>query len=145
MATGDLRPGTIVGNRYRIDHLLGQGGLGRVYLAQDLQNGEARVALKLLASGRPGDLEVNTLKQEFSLLSRLRHPNLVRILDFGLFGEAGNPFLAEEFTEGENLFAASRNWDANEVLLRIAALCQAIQFLHSRNIIHRDLKPTNIL
>src|SRR5213593_58410 len=145
MATRDLRAGTIIGNRYRIDHLLGHGGLGRVYLARDLQDREARVALKFLASGRPREPEVNTLRQEFSLLSRLRHPNLVRILDFGLSGEGGSPFLAEEFIEGEDLLAASRKWDAKEVVPRIASLCQAIQFLHSRNIIHRDLKPTNIL
>src|SRR5437867_1536482 len=145
MVTRDLQPGSIVGNRYRIDRFLGQGGLGRVYLARDLQHGEARVALKILASRLPHESEANALRHEFSLLSRLRHPNLVRILDFGLFDEGGSPFLAEEFVEGEDLFVASRKWAPEEIVRWTASLCRAIQFLHSRNIIHRDLKPSNIL
>ncbi len=145
MVIENLRPESIVGNRYRVERLLGQGGLGKVFLARDLLAGEARVALKILASSRPDEVKAQTLRQEFSLLSRLRHPNLVRILDFGLLNDAGGPFLVEEFVDGQDIYQASRRWAPLEVVCRVVAICRAVRFLHSRNIIHRDLKPTNIL
>src|SRR5436309_15616687 len=107
MSAQALKAGSIVGDRYRVERILGQGGLGMVYLARDLTNGDMPVALKVLASRKPADAELSTLRQEFSLLSRLRHPNLVRILDFGLIDGSHNPYLVEEYIEGQEPCGAS--------------------------------------
>jgi len=107
MSAQALKAASIVGDRYRVERILGQGGLGMVYLARDLTNGDMPVALKVLASRKPAEAELSTLRQEFSLLSRLRHPNLIRILDFGLIDGSHNPYLVEEYVEGQDLFDAS--------------------------------------
>jgi Nif-specific regulatory protein len=140
-----LKTGTTVGHRYRIERLLGQGGLGQVYLAQDLLGGNAQIALKILASRDGNKASNDSIRDEFSFLSRLRHPNLVRILEFGVLKDRDVPFLAEEYIEGQELFQASADWSIERKVAFLAALCRVVHYLHSRGIIHRDLKPSNIL
>jgi transcriptional regulator with GAF, ATPase, and Fis domain len=139
------KAGAIVGHRYRLERLLGQGALGRVYLARDLIGRETAVAVKILASRTPTDSEIVALRQEFSLLTCLRHPNLVRILDFGAAQAGAEPFLVEEYIDGPELYAASETWRTEQIVRFIAGLARAVHYLHGRGIIHRDIKPSNIL
>ena len=145
MSAQALKAGSIVGDRYPVERILGQGGLGMVYLARDLTNGDMPVALKVLASRKPAEAELSTLRQEFSLLSRLRHPNLIRILDFGLIDGSHNPYLVEEYVEGQDLFDASGQWSPEQVAHAVAVLCRVLHHVHSRGVVHRDIKPANIL
>ena len=140
-----LKPGTIIGHRYRIERFLGRGGIGSVYLFRDMAEEEARVAVKMLTSKNPVGSEVDSLREEFSVLSRLRHPNLVRILDFGVSDESGAPYLVEEYVDGEDLYRVTESWTPKQILRLLVVLCRVVQFLHTRGIIHGDLKASNAL
>jgi len=145
MTAQSLKPGTIVGHRYRIEQFLGRGGIGSVYLSRDLAEEKARVAVKMLTAKNPVGPEVDSLREEFSVLSRLRHPNLVRILDFGVSDESGVPYLVEEYVEGEDLYRVTESWTPKEILRLLVVLCRVVQFLHIRGIVHGDLKASNAL
>jgi transcriptional regulator with GAF, ATPase, and Fis domain/tetratricopeptide (TPR) repeat protein len=145
MGTQTLKAGILIGHRYQVESLLGQGGLGKVYLARDLLEGETQVALKILATPQRINGQGVSLGQGLSLLTRLRHPNLVHILDFGVLGENRSPFLAEEFVEGDDLMRATVGWDTAQIVELLVSVSRVVQYLHSRGIVHQDLKPGNIL
>ncbi len=143
-------PGPREGERvgpYRLDALLGEGGMGQVWQAERADGMYARrVALKLL---RPG-LADPTLRLRFSrerdILARLAHPHIARLLDAGI-SENGQPYLALEFVEGHGILAYARE-HALDVRQRIALfrqVCDAVSHAHANLIVHRDLKPSNIL
>ena len=145
MGTQTLKAGILIGHRYQVESVLGQGGLGKVYLARDLLEGETQVALKILATPQRINGQGVALGQGLSLLARLRHPNLVRILDFGVLEENRLPFLAEEFVEGDDLLRATVGWDTAQIVELLVSVSRVVQYLHSRGIVHQDLKPGNIL
>jgi len=133
-------------DRYVIERLIGQGGMGAVYKARDLELDRV-VALKLLhpACG----LDVNSelrLKRELLLASKVSHSHVVRVYDFGEM--RGTKFISMAFIDGENL----KSLLAREGRLPVARavhiatqLCQALDAAHAAGIVHRDLKPQNIL
>ncbi|HYK90314.1 MAG TPA: serine/threonine-protein kinase, partial [Acidobacteriota bacterium] len=145
MATVSLKPGTVIGNRYRVECLLGRGGIGAVYLSRDQAEEGTRVAVKLLTSRKPAGPELESLREEFSILSRLRHPNLVRILDFGILDDVDVPYLVEEYVEGVDLSNATASWTSREILRLMVVLCRVVQFLHARGVVHGDIKSSNAL
>ena len=145
MATEELREGTVVGRCYRIEQVLGRGGLGQVYMCSETSAGGARVALKVLSSKNPTEKGAQTLRDEFSLLSRIKHPCLVRILDFGLLEGSRLPFVVEEYIDGKDIFAATEKCDRAHAISLMVELCRVVQYLHTRGILHRDLKPSNVL
>jgi serine/threonine protein kinase len=137
---------------YRILHPLGQGGMGRVYLAERTKEGfTQRVALKLLRrdlfhplSGAPG-LE-RRFARERQILARLEHPGIARLIDGG-YGPGGQPYLAMEYVEGESLtdYARTHDLDVEARLQLFIAICEAVHYAHQRLVVHRDLKPGNIV
>ncbi|PNS08629.1 serine/threonine-protein kinase [Solilutibacter silvestris] len=143
-------PGPREGERigpYRLDALLGEGGMGQVWQAERADGLYARrVALKLL---RPG-LADPTLRLRFSrerdILARLAHPHIARLLDAGI-GENGQPYLALEFVEGRGILAYAREHalDTRERIALFRQVCGAVSHAHANLIVHRDLKPSNIL
>ncbi len=132
-------------DRYIIEQLIGQGGMGAVYKARDVEL-ERTVALKLLhPSLLDGDSELR-LKRELVLASRVSHRHVVRVYDFGEI--RGTKFISMAFIDGENL----RSLLAREGPLAVARaihigedLCEALRAAHTVGVIHRDLKPQNIL
>ena len=116
MGTQTLKAGILIGHRYQLESLLGQGGLGRVYLARDLLEGETRVALKILATPQRINGQWVSLRQELSLLARLRHPNLARIRDFGILEGNRAPFVAEDFVAGDDLLTATAGWNTAQIV-----------------------------
>ncbi|MGB9872304.1 MAG: serine/threonine-protein kinase, partial [Anaerolineae bacterium] len=145
-----LTPGQVLQNRYRIDALLGHGGMGAVYKAWDSRL-QVYVAVKEMIP-QPGldPQMLSRLRQQFrqeaTILARLSHPNLVRVSDY--FEEGGNAYLVMEFVEGEslaNLIAARGPLPEAQVLEWARQLLDALAYCHSKGIIHRDIKPQNII
>jgi eukaryotic-like serine/threonine-protein kinase len=143
---GVFEPGDELGHRYRIEHLLGQGGMGRVYKAYDKEL-ERMIALKVLQPELVSDPNaMQRFKQELLLASRISHKNILRIHDLG---EADSvKFISMAFVEGEDLHHLLRTHGRLPVdrAGKIAEqLCEALDAAHSEGVVHRDLKPQNIL
>ena len=132
---------------YKLDRMLGEGGMGQVWLARRADGlYQRRVALKLL---RPGLADPN-LRQRFTrerqILARLGHPHIARLLDAGISTD-NQPYLALEYVEGEPITDWCRSRDLNiEARLKlILQVCEAVSHAHANLIVHRDLKPSNIM
>lgn len=138
-----LEPGSLLHQRYQIEAMLGQGGMGAVYVAFD-QTLQIRVAVKENLNTGP-DAE-RQFQREASLLASLRHPNLPRVTDHFLL--EGRQYLVMDYIEGEDLHSRiqRRIPSVEEVLSWADALCDALSYLHTRQppVIHRDIKPSNV-
>jgi tetratricopeptide (TPR) repeat protein/predicted Ser/Thr protein kinase len=141
-----LKIGTVLGSRYEILELLGEGGMGAVYKAADREV-DRIVALKVIRPEMSSNPEVLArFKQELVLSSRVTHRNVIRIYDLG---EAqGVKFITMEFLEGQNLHQVLKQRNKMEVAEAVDIMEQVASGLaaaHREGIIHRDLKPANIM
>ncbi|MFN7145302.1 MAG: serine/threonine-protein kinase, partial [Myxococcota bacterium] len=139
-------PGDRVGP-FRLVETLGVGGMATVYRAD---GPEGPVAVKILHQSRITAEEVKRFRREYITLERLRHPNVVRVVDTG--DQSGFPWIAMELIEGTDLGTLLERWQADppkdrfervEALFR--ELCEALAYVHEQGIVHRDLKPGNVL
>ncbi len=130
----------LIGKRYQLKQNLGSGSLGDVYLAEDRRENKI-VCLKLLQVVDRDNI-VN-LTEEFKLLSRLEHPNLIRVYDFGIDEKCG-PFFTLEYAPNGDL-GSNLPLSSNRFMSAVNSICGALDFIHGRGIIHGDLKPANIL
>ena len=144
--TATLRPGDVLGGRYEILKLLGEGGMGAVYKAQDREL-DRPVALKLIRVGLASHPSILArFKQELLLSRQVTHKNVVRIYDLG--DADGVKFITMEFVEGRDLrtlIQEKQKFSPEEAVEVIQQVCQALEAAHSVGIIHRDLKPQNIM
>jgi eukaryotic-like serine/threonine-protein kinase len=142
------QPGALAGQRighYRVEALLGAGGMGEVYLARDEQLGR-KVALKLLPEHLTADeTQLNRFKREARTASALNHPNILTVHEIGVDGS--RHFIATEFIEGETLRATMRRrrLDLREVLDIAVQIGSALAAAHKSGVLHRDIKPENIM
>ena len=139
----ELMPGTTVAH-YTILSFLGEGGMGRVYLAEDTKL-HRKVSLKFLSSNFEHDHErMRRFEQEARAISTLNHPNIVTIHEIG--ETEGQRFIATEFIEGQTLRARLRfPLEIEEVLDVAIQVASALVAAHRVNIVHRDIKPENIM
>ncbi len=137
------RVGETFVERYVLKRLLGAGGMGEVYLAEDLHSSGAVVALKILHE--VAEDWKSRFEYEFSILSTLSHPNLVRVYDFSSDPESGRTFYTSEFLEGQSLAQQNTKLSADDLVQLLVQICRALRFIHSRGIVHGDVKPGNIL
>jgi eukaryotic-like serine/threonine-protein kinase len=143
---GRFAPGTVLDNRYRVVSLLGQGGMGEVYRADDLRL-EQPVALKFL----PESLEMDPARLarfhgEVRTARQVSHPNVCRVYDIGVTD--GRHFLSMEYVDGEDLASLLRRigrLPSDKGVEVARQLCAGLAAAHERGVLHRDLKPANVM
>ena len=146
MTSTTLQAGHVIGGRYRIEELLGEGGMGSVYRATQLAV-DRSVAIKL--SGDPQHCDprqVERFEREARALARLTHPNTVRLFDFGAT-EDKRPFIVMEFLSGQDLaalLAERKRLTIPEALHIAVQVLLSLQEAHTQAVVHRDIKPANI-
>lgn len=141
-----FEPGQVIAGRYRIRRALGRGGMGSVYLAEDLVLGESGVAIKVLQRGGPEDhTAVTRFLSEVRLTHKIQHENVVRTFDFGQDGDS--IFYTMEYLAGESLQVAIRSGGLpfHTVVDMASQLLRGLAAVHSVGVVHRDLKPANII
>lgn len=131
---------------YTIIRLLGEGGMGSVYEAEQLQPSR-RVAIKVLRLGYTTKALTRRFQLEAEALARLKHPCIAQIYEVGIDQTNAQPYIAMELVEGPTLkeFIESNNLSTRDILGFTSHLCDAVEHAHQRGVIHRDLKPANIL
>ncbi len=141
--TGELSAGEILGD-YRILSLLGEGGMGEVYLADDTHFGR-QVAIKLIKQGFGTKEFVRHFRQEERILAALNHPNIARLYG-GAVTQKGLPYFVMEYVEGIPLeaYSAEHALSPRARLGLFRKVCAAVSYAHQNLVIHRDLKPANI-
>ncbi len=143
---GRFPPGTVLAARYRIVGLLGKGGMGEVYRADDLKLGQ-QVALKFLPVDLASDpMRLAQFHSEVRLTRQIAHPNVCRVYDVDEVD--GHPFLSMEYVDGEDLSSLLRQVGrfAEDKALAIARqFCAGVAAAHDRGVLHRDLKPANVM
>jgi len=145
MCTGWLAPGDQVGP-YKVVRVIGEGGFGVVYEAEQEKPLRRTVALKVLKPGMDTRDILARFEAERQALALLDHPGIAKILDAGLTG-SGRPFFAMELVRGVPItrFCDDSRMDVQSRVRLMIDVCEAVQHAHQRGIIHRDLKPSNIL
>ena len=132
---------------YRLIRLIGQGGMGSVFLASRIDKEfRKEVAVKIVSSLWHSDEIKDNFRRERQILARLEHENIARLLDGGTTDE-GIPFLVMEYVEGLPVtkYCKTKNFSVREKLLLFLRICEAVKYAHQNLIIHRDLKPSNIM
>jgi eukaryotic-like serine/threonine-protein kinase len=130
---------------YRLVRLLGQGGMGSVYLAER-QDGEVEqnVAVKLLRVDGATPVSRDRFLRERQILATLNHPGIAKLLDAG-HSASGQPYLAMEYIDGVPIDVHARNLPVAAQLELFLSVCDAVAYAHRNLVIHRDIKPSNIL
>ena len=142
----ELESGTVVDERYEILATIGSGGLGTVYRARDV-NDNVVVAVKML--NIPGDEAQRRFLREFNILSRIRHPRIVRSHHWGVY--QGKPYFSMDFICGRNLSELIASMEDRETLRTfwfdsfVRQIAEGLAYFHSHGLVHRDLKPSNVM
>jgi eukaryotic-like serine/threonine-protein kinase len=141
---GKYTAGAVLGD-YEIVSLIGEGGMGEVYLAHDRSLGR-HVALKLVQRGMGTEEIIHRFKREERLLASLNHPNIAQLYGGGLSPEGG-PFFAMEYVDGIRIddYCNKQRLSLRARLELFRKVCAAIHYAHQHLVIHRDIKPSNIL
>jgi len=139
------KPGTRIG-RYKILSMLGEGGMGIVYLAEQQGSIRRRVALKVIKPGMDSKRVLARFDAERQALALLDHPNIAHVYDAGMT-EAGRPYFVMEHVKGLPVTEHCDHYKLTieQRLKLFQQLCHAVQHAHQKGIIHRDIKPSNIL
>lgn len=131
---------------YRLIRLLGRGGMGAVYLAEQLEPVQRQVALKLIRGASGEGVASTFFEVERQMLAQMQHPCIAQVYDAGTT-ETGQPWFAMEWVPGETLtdYCERHGLDTRARIRLFTRICQGVQHAHHRGIIHRDLKPANVL
>ena len=142
---GSACAGAVVGP-YRLLQLIGEGGMGDVWRAEQLHPIKRAVAVKLIKLGMDSRAVIARFEQERHALALMNHPNVAKVLDAGTRDD-GRPYFVMEHVPGEAIttFCDRHNYTTEQRLALFVQACEAVQHAHQKAIIHRDLKPANIL
>jgi WD40 repeat protein/serine/threonine protein kinase len=139
------RPGTLVGP-YKLLQPIGEGGMGAVFMAEQTEPVQRKVALKIIKPGMDSAQVVARFEAERQALALMDHPNIARVFDGGTT-DSGRPYFVMEVVKGVAItkYCDERRLTLKERLGLFIPVCQAVQHAHQKGIIHRDLKPSNVL
>jgi len=152
------RPGRMIG-RYKLVELIGEGGMGEVWMAEQQEPVKRLVAIKLTRPGSDSRQVMARFEAERQALALMDHPNIAKIYDGGIVGSElrtlgsdmarsnGTPYFVMELVKGQSIthYCDERRLSLRERLELFVPACQAIQHAHQKGIIHRDIKPNNVL
>ena len=138
--------GMILGGKYKLLELVGEGGMGSVWMAEQLEPVRRKVAVKLVKAGMDTRLVLARFEVERQALALMDHPNIAKVLDGGMT-ELGRPYFVMEYVHGLPItqYCDDNRLGIDERLKLFATICQAVQHAHQKGIIHRDIKPGNLL
>ena len=138
--------GTVINGRYKLLESIGEGGMGEVWVADQLEPMKRRVAIKVIKAGMDSKTVLARFEAERQALALMDHPNIARVLDAGTTAE-GRPFFVMELVKGTPIttFCDVRKLTPRERLELFVPVCHAIQHAHTKGVIHRDIKPGNVL
>jgi tetratricopeptide (TPR) repeat protein/tRNA A-37 threonylcarbamoyl transferase component Bud32 len=138
--------GTVIAGRYQLVELIGEGGMGEVWIADQAEPVKRQVAIKLIKAGMDSKLVLQRFNTERQALALMDHPNIAKVLDGGSTSDR-RPFFVMELVNGLPLtrFCDDAQLSIRERLELFVAVCQAVQHAHQKGIVHRDLKPSNIM
>jgi serine/threonine protein kinase len=139
------RPGTVIGP-YKLLELIGEGGMGLVFMAEQTQPVRRRVALKVVKPGMDTRQVVARFEAERQALALMDHPHIAKVFDAGVT-ESGRPYFVMELVRGVPVteYCDEHRLTTRQRLELFVSVCQAVQHAHQKGIIHRDLKPSNVL
>src|SRR6266581_8920451 len=139
------RTGTMIG-RYKLLEKIGEGGFGVVYMAEQVEPVQRKVALKIIKAGMDTKEVIARFEAERQAIALMDHPNIARALDAGAT-KAGRPYFVMELVRGMPItaYCDQANLSTRERLELFIKVCRAVQHAHQKGLIHRDLKPTNVL
>jgi serine/threonine protein kinase/tetratricopeptide (TPR) repeat protein len=137
--------GDVIGN-YKLLELIGEGGFGTVYLAEQSEPVRRQVALKIIKLGMDTRQVISRFDAEKQAMAVMDHPGIARVFDAGATA-TGRPYFVMEYVKGVPItqFCDEQNLSPRERLELFGMVCQAIQHAHQKGIIHRDIKPSNVL
>lgn len=138
-------PGQHIG-RFKLLQIIGEGGFGVVYLAEQERPVRRRVALKIIKPGMDSQAVIARFEAERQALALMDHPNIARVLDGGVT-DSGRPYFVMELVKGVPIteYCDKNVLSTRDRLPLFNTVCQAVQHAHQKGIVHRDLKPSNIL
>jgi serine/threonine protein kinase/tetratricopeptide (TPR) repeat protein len=138
--------GRVIDGKYKLLEPIGEGGMGEVWVADQLEPIRRRVALKVIKAGMDTRSVLARFEAERQALALMDHPNIAKVLDAGTTAD-GRPFFVMELVRGTPItqFCDARKLSPRERLELFVPVCQAIQHAHTKGIIHRDVKPSNVL
>lgn len=138
---GEMR---IFAGRYEYEKPLGRGAGGAVYLVRDRYQNQRHAALKVLSAEAYDTVQGKMLRREFEILSKLKHPNLVEVYDYGTLPDGG-VYLAEEYIDGFSLQDARALLEPDALVDVTIQILSGLAYLHAMGTIHRDIKPANVM
>jgi serine/threonine protein kinase/Tfp pilus assembly protein PilF len=142
---GQERPGTLLGP-YKLLEQIGEGGMGTVWMAEQTEPIQRRVAVKVVKEGMDSRQVLARFEAERQALALMEHPNIAKVLDAGQT-PSGRPYFVMELVKGKPItkYCDEKRLDVRQRLELFGDVCRAVQHAHQKGIIHRDLKPSNVL
>jgi len=143
---GADRPGMVIAGRYKLLENIGEGGMGAVWVAEQMSPVKRRVAIKMIKAGMDSKQVLARFESERQALALMDHPNIAKVFDGGIT-EQGRPYFVMEYVKGIPFtdYCDQARVSLKKRLELFIPVCSAVQHAHQKGIIHRDLKPSNLL